>query len=133
MFSTPLIRSLYGQLVRDFGGVEAAAFFLECSKGTVSKEVSGQAAVSIDHAVRLEDALGRWPITEVMHRRRRDADGTSDLNAIAAAALREIGDVPPAVLDLVASGETGAAQKELAEARAAIEALERALAKGSKA
>ena len=43
------IRSLYRQLVDDFGGFDAAATFLKCSKGTLSKQCHGDAAIGPEH------------------------------------------------------------------------------------
>ena len=45
VYEGPAIRAIYRQLVTDFGGVEAAASFFGCSKGTISKECSGDAAI----------------------------------------------------------------------------------------
>lgn len=66
--------SIFDGLVRRFGGVDAVSALLEArygqfSKGTVSKMCTGQARVTIDAVVALEDALGAFPITNRLFER----------------------------------------------------------------
>ena len=70
VYQGPAVRALFKQLVRDFGGVDAAAALLGCAKGTISREVNGGLPVSIAHFCGLEDALERFPITSMLADRR---------------------------------------------------------------
>ncbi|MBB95620.1 MAG: hypothetical protein CML68_13645 [Rhodobacteraceae bacterium] len=119
IFKGPAIRVMYAQLVRDFGGVEAAAAFLGSTKGTISKETTGAMPVRTGHWGRLEDALQHWPITDMLDARRapgRDGEATRRIPHV----LRELGDVPAA---LFAYRETGDATPTLKEVNEAISAL----------
>ncbi len=87
----PTIAAMFGALVRRFGGVEASAALIEarmgaCSKSTISKEISGQAMVSIEHVRALEDALGSYPITMMLFERVSESERrrAGDLRALAA-------------------------------------------------
>ena len=91
------IRSLYRQLVEDFGGFDAAAAFLGHSKGTISKQCSGDAAIGCDSYGPLEDAVGRWPITLLMSGRLKDTDRAGQISKQADQALREASDLAPAI------------------------------------
>lgn len=120
MYEGPAISALYGQLVRDFGGAEAAAAFLNCSKGTVSKEMAGHCSVSPAHFCALEDELGRWPITEMLHSRIAPEKRGGEIALLARAAVKEVGDVPFAVLELLNGGDGQATVKEAREAHEAL-------------
>lgn len=114
------IRALYTQLVEDFGGVDAAAMFLRCNKGQVSHEVNGTASVPPHHFCALEDALGRFPITDMLHARVDRSAAMNDLERLVLTALREAGDVAPALFRALSHGENDLAVKECREAHEAL-------------
>lgn len=120
VYEGPAISALYGQLVRDFGGAEAAAAFLDCSKGTISKEMAGHCSVAPAHFCALEDELGRWPITEMLHARIDPEKRGGEVALLARAAVKEVGDVPFAVLELLNGGDGAGAIKEAREAYDAL-------------
>jgi len=121
------IRSLYRQLVDDFGGFEAAAAFLKCSKGTLSKQCSGDAAIGPEHFGALEDAVGRWPITRLLFGRLAERGLPVELSQQAQQALREAADLTPAIFSLLIHGDAGPIQKEGPEAMASLADLLRAV------
>jgi DNA-binding transcriptional regulator YdaS (Cro superfamily) len=117
------VRSLYGQLVREYGGVEATALLLGVSKGTVSKQMSGQAEVAFVHVGILESAVGRYPLTDLFQRRRDVEVGSGEIASLAEIAMTELGDVGPAILRLVTTGDCTSLRKEGPEVIAAIRAV----------
>jgi hypothetical protein len=127
------IRSLYRQLVEDFGGFDAAAAFLGHSKGTISKQCSGDAAIGCDSYGQLEDAVGRWPITLLMSGRLKDTDRAGQISKQADQALREASDLAPAIFALLINGDADPLRKEGPELQAALAALLRSVDAGSDA
>lgn len=123
IFDGPVIRSLYKQLVGDFGGVDAAAAFLGCSKGTISKEISGQLNPATGHWGKLEDALDRYPITSLLEDRRRERRESGKSIELIRQLIKENGDVPDAVFKLIETGDATAAIKEIRESIAAGKSL----------
>ncbi len=121
------IRSLYRQLVDDFGGFDAAAAFLKCSKGTLSKQCHGDAAIGPEHFGALEDAVGRWPITRLLFGRLAEGGLPVELSQQAQQALREAADLTPAIFSLLIHGDAGPIQKEGPEAMASLADLLRAV------
>ena len=121
------IRSLYRQLVDDFGGFDAAAAFLGHSKGTISKQCAGDAAIGCDSYGPLEDAVGRKPITTLMAGRDGGLLGATPINAQADQALREAADLAPAVFALLVNGDPEPLRKEGPEAMAALAELMRSV------
>ena len=118
VYSGPAVRALYGQLVRDFGGVEAVAALLGCSKGTISREVNGGMPVSIAHYCALEDELGRFPIsTMLMQRSEASRSAQAPLGDLMERVVAENGDVAQMVVKaLCGGGPGGSLAKELREA-----------------
>ena len=127
------IRSLYRQLVEDFGGFDAAATFLGHSKGTISKQCSGDAAIGCDSYGPLEDAVGRWPITLLMHGRLKDTDRAGQISKQADQALREASDLAPAIFALLIEGNAEPLRKEGPELQAALAELLRSVDAGGSA
>ena len=127
------IRSLYRQLVEDFGGFDAAAAFLGHSKGTISKQCSGDAAIGCDSYGPLEDAVGRWPITLLMSGRLKDTDRAGQISKQADQALREASDLAPAIFALLIEGDAEPLRKEGPELQAALAELLRSVDAGGDA
>lgn len=127
------IRSLYRQLVEDFGGFDAAAAFLGHSKGTISKQCSGDAAIGCDSYGPLEDAVGRWPITLLMAGRLKDTDRAGQISKQADQALREASDLAPAIFALLIEGNAEPLRKEGPELQAALAELLRSVDAGGSA
>jgi len=127
------IRSLYRQLVEDFGGFDAAAAFLGHSKGTISKQCSGDAAIGCDSYGPLEDAVGRWPITLLMSGRLKDTDRAGQISKQADQALREASDLAPAIFALLIEGNAEPLRKEGPELQAALAELLRSVDAGGSA
>ncbi|OWU83821.1 hypothetical protein ATO6_15440 [Oceanicola sp. 22II-s10i] len=118
-YDGPAIRALFRQLVEDFGGVEAAASFLRCTKGTISKEMAGHMQIPVEHWAALEDELEHWPITGLLHGRREGRGAQGEVEALAARVIAENGDVANAVLRHLTAGDRSGLIKELTEAIAA--------------
>ncbi len=118
-----IVRSIYGQLVRECGGVDAASALLGVAKGTISKQLSGQAEIGYTQVAVLEDTVGRYPLTDLLSRRREAAIGCGELGILAETAVTEVGDVAPAILRLISSGNADQLLKELPEAISALQAL----------
>lgn len=114
------IRALYAQLVEDFGGVDAAAALLRCNKGGISKEVNGSASIPPAHFCALEDALGRFPITDMLHARVDRSAEMNDIERLVLTTLREAGDIGPALFRAISHGERATAVKECREAHEAL-------------
>jgi hypothetical protein len=127
------IRSLYRQLVEDFGGFDAAAAFLGHSKGTISKQCSGDAAIGCDSYGPLEDAVGRWSITLLMSGRLKDTDRAGQISKQADQALREASDLAPAIFALLIDGDAEPLRKEGPELQAALAELLRSVDAGGSA
>lgn len=124
----PAIPAIYGHLVRDFGGCDAAAVFLGIAKGTISKQIAGDAAIAAQHFGPLEDALERWPITDLLAGRAAREDLQGDPLAMVRSASAEVADLGAVFLDLVTQrwddpDVSQRARAELAEASAAINRL----------
>lgn len=117
------VRGIYGQLVREFGGVEAVSALLGVGKGTVSKQINGQAEIAFIHVGILEQAVGRFPLTDMMQQRRDIEIGAGETGRLAEAAMTELADVAPAILRLVTVGDPESLQKEGLEAISALQAL----------
>lgn len=85
-----VVCAIFHGMVQRLGGVEAATAVMSArygcaSKGTVSKMCSGGAAVTIEAARAIEEALGEYPLTRWMHDRTKDAGpGGAGLKALLA-------------------------------------------------
>ncbi|MBT9384497.1 hypothetical protein KM176_11560 [Pseudooceanicola sp. CBS1P-1] len=123
VYEGPAIRALFGQMVRDFGGVEAAAALLGCSKGTISKQCNDQMPIPTRHWAAMEDELGRWPITDMLADRRAGRGAKGILQERAAQVIAENGDVANAIFRLLGGGAVDLAVKELREAISASQDL----------
>ena len=123
VYEGPAIRTIYGQLVKDFGGMDAAAALLGVAKSTVSKQASGDLPLQVHHWAALEDALGRFPITDMLAARRSTCPKRDNINRLIDEALRELADVAPAMFSMLSAGDTTSLRKEVPEAQAALNAL----------
>ena len=131
--SDPVCVLMFRGLVKQAGGVEAAAAILEqawgaASKGTVSKMCAGQAALTLDAVVALEEALGVYPISTRLFERVSAGPGASsgDLRSMAAILARDSGS---AVSELVMAFSQASADPErlTEEERARVNVLARRL------
>ena len=130
VYDGPAIRSIYAQLVHDFGGYDAAAAVLNLNKGTIKKQIDGTANIGPAHFATLEDSLGRYPITNLLAGREGRSDNATDRSKALMDLVRESGEATLAVAGVLAGGadaDTKAAIKELQEAldagKAAMDAL----------
>ena len=123
VYQGPAVRALFRQLVRDFGGVDAAAALLDCSKGTISREVNGGLPVSIAHFCGLEDALERFPITSMLADRRAARQVRQEVHDLVLRVVAENGDVSNAAVGLLCAGDPEAVMKELRESISASQQL----------
>lgn len=102
--SNPTYSRMFAGMVKRLGGVEAAAAVIEahtgaCSKGTVSKQCSGQASVSVDSMVAIEDALRSFPFTNHLFERVGAGGVTGQpLQTLASAASIECGEALGALI-----------------------------------
>ncbi|MEQ3625954.1 MAG: hypothetical protein ABNH26_08605 [Celeribacter sp.] len=125
-YSGPARCALFRQLVEDFGGYDAAAEYLKCSKGTISKMVHGMATIGCEHFGPLEDALGRAPITRLMATRSTLVDRETRAEAeLFLTAAKESGELIQALVECLTGSNKGKAEviKEGREALDAIGAL----------
>lgn len=88
--SDRITQGMFRGLVKQLGGVEAAACVIEtawgaASKGTVSKMCAGHAEITLSAVIALEEALGVYPITtRLFERIGHDVAGATDLRALTA-------------------------------------------------
>lgn len=115
VYEGPAIRSLYAQLVHDYGGYDAAAAVLNLNKGTISKQIDGTANIAPVHFATLEDHLGRYPITNLLAGRAGRKDAVCDKTKAALALIKESGEANAAIAAVLAGGDAKAAIKELQE------------------
>jgi hypothetical protein len=106
------------------------------SKGTISRKCSGSLDWTVVDVVALEDALGAFPVTKLLERRRAQfAASAPQVSGLvhAAAISREAGEAVASILAAEQSdgaGERAQAIKEIDEAVAALTAARRRLAGG---
>lgn len=117
-------------LIERAGGLDAAAAAIgarlgsECSKGTISKRMSGQLDWPLVEVMALEDAVGDPCVRRWLARSLPEAGHAASLTQGVADLSREHGEAVGAVLDVVAGrGCAGRARKELADVLAALTAL----------
>lgn len=128
-YETPALRQTFASLLRKAGGGAAVVMVIKemtgrcMSEGTLSKIKNGDMRFDWELGFILEDVVGQYPIRAHLNARRQDACGKSDLQIVAEAALREIGDVPAAVLHGVATGDFAPLLKEGPEGLAALQDL----------
>lgn len=112
-----MITGLFRSLVARAGGVDAAAAAVEARwgcghKGTISKMITGQLAVTVEAIVALEDFTGGHPVTDWMAARSLSA-GAAAMPALAETAAEVAvasgGAHAAIVRALAASGPGGAA------------------------
>ena len=135
------LRAHMRALSERLGGVDGAALTLEArwgepvSKSTISRMREGSLEWRLADAVAFEDALGAYPITQLLARRldAAQAPAAGGLEQHAGGIARELGEAVSAVL--VAAGsrsaeDRAAAIKELDEAEAVIRSARRTLEAG---
>ena len=116
-------------LLAGHGCLEAAAEAINARwgdnvcKGTLSRRAHGDQPWPIHHIIALEDALGRYPVTRLMHRRTRNELAVPDVVSAAQSVAKEAGEAVAALTGaaLGASGEERA--RAAVEIDEAIEAL----------
>lgn len=126
------ITGIFQGLVRQIGGVDAAAAVIEAHcgmghKGTVSKMCAGQLGVTISAATALENALGQYPLTEFLSQRRVDGlAAPASLSSIAAQSALLSGQMQSSLmLALSDEGDGGTAitQAEAGQVQASVAAM----------
>jgi hypothetical protein len=130
-----MIRAHMARLVREAGGVEAAAALIsaetgnELSKGTVSKCNAGLLEWKLVDILALERAVGLRPVSRwVADGVPEIGDSASLMNAVAAAA-KEHGEAIAAVIAAsMGTGSLAIAKRELQEATVALQSLTATLA-----
>lgn len=123
VYDPKVIRPLFKQLVNDFGSYEAAGAVLGINKGNINKMIAGGLPIHTHQWAALEDAAGRYPITDALVSRRDEASGKTDLERLAELVLEEHGDIPGAILHLIAHGDTSRIAKEGPELVSALNRL----------
>jgi len=130
IYGGPARCALFRQLVDDFGGYDAAAEYLKCSKSTISKMVHGTATIGCEHFGPLEDALGRAPITRLMATRSTLVDReTRAETELFRSAAKESGELIQALVKRLTGADRDHTEiiKEAREAHEAIGELMRQL------
>mgnify|MGYP005849041379 CR=1 FL=1 len=102
------------------------------SAGTITKRLQGELGWPVEEVAALEDAAGAQPVTRLLARRLSPSAG-GGISAVQAAGevSREAGEAVAALLDVLGSeraDDHARAAQELAEARAALDRAEAALA-----
>ncbi|WP_340109483.1 hypothetical protein [Pikeienuella sp. HZG-20] len=130
----PSARRIFAGLVETAGGVEASAAILSARKGaavhksTVSRMVHDQIPVTVEAASAMEDALGVWPLSQLLFARIGRRAGGGDLRALAAEASVECGEAVAAIISAFGAQSLDPSRMtddERARARAEVaEALE---------
>lgn len=114
-----------------FGCLDAAAATIAArlghpvGKGTLSKRLSGQLGWPVDEVVALEDAAGRYPVTQMMARRLRAAGpgAAACIYAASGCVSKEVGEAVSAALSAAQSADVGDTARALAEIDEGIAAL----------
>jgi hypothetical protein len=125
-------------LIQRFGCLDAAAATIqartggECSKGVLSRRMAGQLDWPVADVAALEDAMGLYPVTEMLARRMNgDARGAGlPLVAQAGIVAKEAGEAVSAALAAATAcrgGDYATALVEIDEAEVAIRALRLAI------
>jgi len=117
-------------LVSSYGSFDAVVSLLEARgyrgahKGTISLKATGQRDWSVADVIALEDALGRYPVTDMLQRRKATrALPSGDLISDGSAIARESGEAIAAILAAAQSSradETADAIREVDDAIAAL-------------
>jgi hypothetical protein len=123
VFDPQVIRPLFKQLVKDFGGHHAAGALLRVNPGNITKMINGDLPIHTHHWCMLEDAAGRHPITFMLRARVEATASDSNLQNLAEIALKELGDIPGAILQLIAKGDLSQIEKEGPELTSALTRL----------
>lgn len=123
VYDPKVIRPLFRQLVKDFGSYDAAGAVLGINKGNITKMIAGDLPIHTHHWGALEDATGRYPITDAFWGRKAVRDGQSDVVRLAELVLDEHGDIPSAILQLVTRGDASRIAKEGPELVSALTRL----------
>jgi hypothetical protein len=128
-YDSPALRTIFASLIRKAGGGPSVIVAVEeltgrkMSVGTLSKISNGDMRMDWEVAFILEDIVEEFPFQEYLNARRDQTISQSDQHRLALAALKEIGEVPAAVLHFITTGESTLLEKEGAEGSAAIQAL----------
>lgn len=118
-----------------FGCLDAAVATIDarwglgCSKGTLSRKMSGSLDWTIADVLALEDAAGRYPVTQHLARRMGAAEpGPVSLVEAAGLISRECGEAVSAILAAQMSAKASDRAEALREISEAIEVLDAARA-----
>ena len=121
MNDAAMIRALMEGLIREAGGMEAAAALIsaalgrEVGKGTISRRQSGQLEWPLIEILALERAIGSQSVRRWLAQTLPEATSV-DLLAEVAVSSREHGEAMSAVLDYAAGrGDRSRARKEITE------------------
>ncbi|AFA44893.1 hypothetical protein [Rhodobacter capsulatus] len=123
-------------LVQGHGCLDSVSALIEArfgrgpGKGTLSKRMSGELDWTLPDIIALEDAAGRYPVTDLLCRRRAGAVAGAvrvDLIAQAGAISKEHGEAMDAMMRAIGSQDAGDRARAAVEMREAIEAMTKAL------
>jgi hypothetical protein len=130
-----MIRAHMARLVREAGGVEAAAALIsadtgnEMSKGTVSKYNAGLLEWKLVEILALERAVGARPVSRWVANGVPEVGESASLMVAVAAAAKEHGEAIAAVIAAsMGTGSLSIAKRELQEASVALQSLTATLA-----
>ena len=108
-----------------------ARFGRRIGKGGISKRMSGELPWTIEEIFALDEASGRWLVTNIMDRSRAEhgaAPGAQiDLIAQAGSISKEHGEAMGAMMRAIGSQDAGDRARAAVEMREAIEAMTKAL------
>lgn len=116
-----------------FGCLDAAAETINArngasaSKGTLSKRLSGQLGWTIEDVWALEDAAGRYPVSNIRTRQMRGGakSAAASLYAASGVASKEAGEAISAALQAAQSADAGELAVAIQEATEGEEAMRR--------
>lgn len=134
MITRDLLLAQMRALLAGHGCLDAAAEAINARwgehvvKGTLSRRASGEQPWPLHHVIALEDALGRYPITGLMHRRVTGELACPDVVSAAQSVAKEAGEAVAALTGAALSATACERAKAAVEIDEAIEALRTARA-----
>ncbi len=134
MITRDLILAQMRALLAAHGCLDAAAEAINARwgdnvcKGTLSRRAHGEQPWPIHHVIALEDALGRYPVTRLLHRRTQSDIAAPDVVTAARNVAKETGEAVAALTGAAFSASARDRAQAATEIDEAIDALRQARA-----
>ncbi|WP_406720413.1 hypothetical protein RPE78_09530 [Thioclava litoralis] len=127
-YESAALRAMFASLVQHAGKGPAVVAAIrettgrQMSEGTLSKIISGEGRFDWNLAFQLEEIAGRFPIRTMLMARVPSDPVKAQFDELAVRTMKEVGDIGPALLDAVRTGDFTKLDKEGPEAVTAITA-----------